>query len=69
MTRLSKSESKMDRPRRGRLNPRVVKVKSSKFELKNDFHKSERRNLQEDLNVFPAAAWNSFTGIGARGKS
>lgn len=50
------SESEIDRPRRRRVNPRVVKVKSSKFERKNDFHKSELRNLQEDLNVLPEAA-------------
>lgn len=50
------SESEIDRPRRGRTNPRVVKVKSSKFERKKDFHKSEPRNLQKDLNILLEAA-------------
>ena len=50
------SESQIERHRRGRVNPRVIKVKSSKFERKNDFHKSEPRNLQEDLNIFPEGA-------------
>lgn len=46
------SESQIERPQRGRVNPRVVKLKSLKFERKNDFHKSELRNLQEDIIVF-----------------
>lgn len=43
--------SRIDRPKRHRINPRVVKVKSSKFMRKNDTHKSEYRNLEKDLCV------------------
>jgi hypothetical protein len=35
----------LDRPRRHRINPRVVKVKMSKFKRKNKTHTSETRNL------------------------
>jgi hypothetical protein len=51
------SESEIDRPRRDRVNPRVVKIKMSKFKRKNSTHKSEARNLKKDLEILtPKAA-------------
>ncbi|RLC79381.1 MAG: hypothetical protein DRJ03_23585 [Chloroflexi bacterium] len=41
----------IDRPRRHRINPRVVKVKMSKFKRKNKLHKSEKRNLEQELKI------------------
>jgi hypothetical protein len=41
----------IDRPRRHRINPRVVKVKMSKFKRKNKTHKSEKRNLEKELKI------------------
>jgi hypothetical protein len=41
----------IDRPRRPRINPRVVKVKLSKFKRKNQTHKSEKRNLEKELKI------------------
>jgi len=41
----------IDRPRRHRINPRVVKVKMSKFKRKNKTHKSERRDLEKELKI------------------
>jgi hypothetical protein len=49
----------IDRPRRHRINPRVVKVKMSKFKRKNKTHKSETRNLEKELKIiwgFPDTA-------------
>ena len=49
----------IDRPRRHRINPRVVKIKMSKFKRKNKTHKSEKRNLEKELKIiwgFPDAA-------------
>ena len=49
----------IDRPRRHRINPRVVKIKMSKFKRKNKTHKSEKRNLEKELKIiwtFPVAA-------------
>jgi len=49
----------IDRPRRHRINPRVVKVKMSKFKRKNKTHKSEKRNLEKELKIiwgFPITA-------------
>lgn len=45
------SESDIDRPKRHRINPRVVKVKSSKFMRKKDEHRSVYRNLEKDLSI------------------
>jgi len=67
----------IDRPRRHRINPRVVKVKMSKFKRKNKTHKYEKRNLEQELKIvwgFPGSAMVrrecqleiSFTGIGPR---
>ena len=41
----------IDRPRRQRINPRVVKVKMSNFRKKNDSHKSEHRNIEKELRI------------------
>ncbi len=49
----------LDRPRRHRINPRVVKVKMSKFKRKNKTHTSETRNLEKELKIicgFPHTA-------------
>ena len=46
------AECEIDRPRRPRINPRVIKVKMSKFERKKDFHKSSYRDLENDLQIF-----------------
>ena len=50
------SESGIDRHRRGRENPRVVKVKSSKFKRKSGSDKSRIRNFEKDLEILPEAA-------------
>ncbi|KST62060.1 hypothetical protein [Mastigocoleus testarum] len=51
------SQSEIDRPRRNRVNPRVVKIKMSKFKRKNPTHKSEIRDLKKDLEIIvPKAA-------------
>ena len=51
------SESEIDRPRRNRVNPRVVKIKMSKFKRKNSTHRSEIRDLKKDLEILtPQAA-------------
>lgn len=41
----------IDRPRRHRINPRVVKVKMSNFKRKNRCHKSENRDIETELNI------------------
>ena len=41
----------IDRPRRPRINPRVVKVKMSKFKRKNGEHKSEYRDIEKELKI------------------
>lgn len=45
------AHSDLDRPRRQRVNPRVVKVKMSKFKRKRKEDKSEQRNLEEELEI------------------
>lgn len=50
------SESEIDRPRRNRVNPRVIKIKMSKFNRKNSTHKSEIRDLKKDLEILPPKA-------------
>lgn len=48
------ADCEIDRPRRPRVNPRVVKVKMSSFARKNKKHKSEKRNLADELTIiFP----------------
>ncbi len=41
----------IDRPRRPRLNPRVVKIKTSKFKRKGENDRSEKRDLAQELKV------------------
>lgn len=41
----------IDRPRRHRINPRVVKVKMSKFKRKRQAHKSQQRDLEKELQI------------------
>jgi hypothetical protein len=48
----------IDRPRRPRLNPRVVKVKMSKFARKNADHKSQLRDIVQDLKIIEIATPN-----------
>jgi hypothetical protein len=45
------ADCQIDRPRRPRINPRVVKVKMSKFERKSIKHKSEKRNIEQELKI------------------
>ncbi len=45
------AHSDIDRPRRQRINPRVVRVKMSKFKRKRKKDKSERRNLEKELEI------------------
>jgi hypothetical protein len=47
------AESIIDRPRRPRSNPRVVKVKMSNFKRKRKKDKSEYRNFEEDIQIIP----------------
>ncbi|MFZ5909125.1 MAG: transposase [Chloroflexota bacterium] len=48
----------IDRPRRPRLNPRVVKVKMSKFARKNADHKSQVRDIVQDLKIIEVSPRN-----------
>jgi len=43
-------QSEINRPRRPRVNPRVLKIKSSKFKRKNASHRGEYRNFDEELD-------------------
>lgn len=45
----------IDRPRRSRINPRVVKVKMSKFARKNPTHQSQTRDIVKDLTILEIA--------------
>jgi hypothetical protein len=45
------AECLIDRPCRNRINPRVVKVKMSKFGRKRDTHKSSHRNLESEMEI------------------
>lgn len=45
------ADSDIDRPRRDRINPRVVKLKSSKFKRKNRSHIGSYRNFDENLQI------------------
>lgn len=45
------SRSEIERPRRHRINPRVIKTKMSKFERKKPHHKSEIRDLENDMKI------------------
>jgi len=50
------ANSPIDRPRRLRSNPRVVKVKMSKFKRKRKKDKSEYRNFEEDTQIITQLA-------------
>lgn len=45
------ADSTIDRPRRERINPRVVKVKMSKFKRKRSGDKSTYRNFEKDITI------------------
>lgn len=45
------ADCEIDRPRRQRVNPRVVKVKMSKFKRKRQQDKSRHRNLEKELMI------------------
>jgi hypothetical protein len=45
------AQSDIDRPRRSRVNPRVIRIKSSKFKRKNASHQGEYRNFEKELNI------------------
>ena len=47
------ADCEIDRPRRPRVSPRVVKVKMSRFKRKHEKHKSETRDLAEKLKIIP----------------
>jgi hypothetical protein len=50
----------IDRPRRQRINPRVVKIKMSKFKRKNKRHKSENRDIEKELKILPDRTYISL---------
>jgi len=51
------AECVIDRPQRNRINPRVVKVKMSKFKRKRKIDKSSYRDLERELQILmPEAA-------------
>ena len=50
------TNSPIDRPRRLRSNPRVVKVKMSKFKRKCKKDRSEYRNFEEDTRIITQLA-------------
>jgi len=45
------ADCRIDRPRRPRINPRVVKVKMSKWARKNAAHHSEKRDITRQLKI------------------
>ena len=45
------AESEIEFARRPRINPRVVKVKMSKFPRKTNTHRGERRDFDKDLSI------------------
>ena len=47
------AHSDIDRPRRPRLNPRVVKLKMSKFTRKHLIHRCQERNIAKELKIIP----------------
>ncbi len=47
------ADCEIDRPRRRRVSPRVVKVKMSRFKRKREKHKSETRDLPKELKIIP----------------
>ena len=49
------ADCELDRPRRPRLNPRVVKVKMSKFARKRATHLGQTRDMTADLRILEVA--------------
>ncbi len=47
------ADCKLDRPRRPRVAPRVVKVKTSKFKRKRAHHHTENRDLEAEMQFLP----------------
>jgi hypothetical protein len=50
------ADSPIDRPRRPRINPRVVKVKMSKYKRKRSGNKSTYRNFEKDIEIITEQA-------------
>ena len=50
------ADSLIDRPRRPRVNPRVVKVKMSNFKRKRSVDKSKYRNFEKDIKIIAQKA-------------
>ena len=50
------ADSPIDRPRRPRINARVVKVKMSNFKRKRSSDKSKYRNFEQDIKIIANAA-------------
>ena len=50
------AEADLDRPRRPRVNDRVVKVKMSKFKRKTQKHQTRVRNIEQVLEIVPPLA-------------
>ena len=50
------ASARIDRPRRPRVNPRVVKIKMSKFKRKTSQHKTQIRELEKELEIIPPEA-------------
>ena len=47
------AQSTIDRPRRPRTNPRVIKIKSSKFKAKRKAHQSQIIDYEQELQILP----------------
>ncbi len=47
------ADGEIDRPKRARVNPRVVKIKSKKWPRKNSKHKCIERHLEEEIAILP----------------
>ncbi len=47
------AQSLIDRPRRLRVAPRVIKVKISKFKLKRKHHKTETVDYEKQIEILP----------------
>jgi len=50
------ADSSIDRPRRPRISPRVVKVKMSKYKRKRSGNKSTYRNFEKDIEIITEQA-------------
>ncbi len=50
------TEADIDRPRRPRVNDRVVKVKMSKFKRKTRQHRTRTRDIDKELQILPPEA-------------